>query len=183
MEPLHGTWRNGKQVHALFGQGGARNNPRQTESKGDFEMRRFLFGTISAVSAAAALSATSALAVQDMPTTIDGIQMVCTGVGSSKDDPRWKEYPVKIVLATTGGADLANAHVTLTKAGHTLVETDCNGPWVLFKAPPGQYTATATLIGGSGQSHSARFSASGAGQKEVNILFDVPSGRRPADAR
>jgi hypothetical protein len=146
-------------------------------------MRRFLVGTISAVSAVTALSAARTLAVPDMPTTSDGIQTVCTGVGSAKDDPRWKDYPVKIVLATTGGADLANAHVTLTKAGRTLVETDCDGPWVLFKAPPGHYTATATLNGGSGQSHSASFSTSGAGQKEVNILFNVPSGQPSTEVR
>ena len=38
------------------------------------------------------------------PTTINGVEVVCTGVGSAKDDPRWSAYPVKIVLATTGGA-------------------------------------------------------------------------------
>ena len=135
-------------------------------------MRLFLIGTLGAFSAA--LTAGGALAVQDTPTDINGVQTVCTGVGSAKDDPRWKDYPVKIVLATTGGADLANAHITLAKSGQTLAETDCDAPWVLFKAPPGQYTATATLIGGSGQSHSASFTTSGGGaQKEVNILFQA----------
>jgi hypothetical protein len=138
-------------------------------------MRLFLIATVTAFSAAAALTATRALAVQDMPSNINGVDTVCTGVGSAKDDPRWKAYPVKIVLATTGGADLANAHITLAKGGQTLVETDCDAPWVLFKAPPGQYTATATLIGGSGQSHSASFT-SGSAQKEVTITFKVPSG-------
>lgn len=133
-------------------------------------MRLFLISTVTVFSAAVTLMATQALAVQDTPTNINGIDTVCTGVGSAKDDPRWKAYPVKIVLATTGGADLANAHVTLAKGGQTLVETDCDAPWILFKAPPGQYTATATLIGGSGQSHSASFT-SGTAQKEVTILF------------
>lgn len=132
-------------------------------------MRLFLIGTLSAFSLAVVIG--SALAVQDTPTDINGVQTVCTGVGSAKDDPRWKDYPVKIVLATTGGADLANAHIALAKGGHILAETDCDAPWVLFKTSPGQYTATATLIGGSGQSHSASFSTNGAGQKEVNILF------------
>ncbi len=132
-------------------------------------MRYFLIGTLGAVSMA--LAAGSAFAVQDTPTDINGVQTVCTGVGSAKDDPRWKAYPVKIVLATTGGADLANAHIILARGGQTLAETDCDAPWVLFKAPPGQYTATATLNGGSGQSHSASFSTNGGGQKEVNILF------------
>ena len=138
-------------------------------------MRLFLITTLTTFSALGLLLGTQALAVQDTPTAINGVETVCTGVGSAKDDPRWKDYPVKIVLATTGGADLANAHVTLAKAGQPVVETDCDAPWVLFKAPPGKYTATATLIGGSGQSHSASFTA-GSGQKEVNILFNVPSG-------
>jgi hypothetical protein len=138
-------------------------------------MRLFLIATVTAFSAVAALTATRALAVQDTPSNINGVDTVCTGVGSAKDDPRWKAYPVKIVLATAGGADLANAHITLAKGGQTLVETDCDAPWVLFKAPPGQYTATATLIGGSGQSHSASFT-SGSAQKEVTIVFKAPSG-------
>jgi len=143
-------------------------------------MRLFLISTVALFSAAAAgLMATSALAVQDTPTAINGVETVCTGVGSAKDDPRWKDYPVKIVLATTGGADLANAHVTLTKGGQTLVETDCDAPWVLFKTQPGQYAATATLIGGSGQSHSVNFT-SGTSQKEVTILFQRPPSAPPA---
>ena len=138
-------------------------------------MRFFLITTVTAFSALVTLMASQALAVQDTPTNINGVDTVCTGVGSGKDDPRWKAYPVKIVLATTGGADLANAHITLSKGGQTLVETDCDAPWVLFKAPPGQYTATATLIGGSGQSHSASFT-SGSAQKEVTITFKANSG-------
>lgn len=140
-------------------------------------MRLFLIGTVTGFSALAVMAATQALAVQDTPTTINGVDTVCTGVGSAKDDPRWKAYPVKIVLATTGGADLANAHIALTKGGQSVVETDCDAPWVLFKTPAGQYTATATLNGGSGQTHSANFSTSGSGgQKTVTILFKANSG-------
>jgi hypothetical protein len=139
-------------------------------------MRLFLIGTITVFSAAATLMATQALAVQDTPASINGVDTVCTGVGSAKDDPRWKDYPVKIVLATVGGADLANAHITLSKGGQPVVETDCDAPWVLFKAPAGKYTATASLIGGSGQSHSASFTTSGGGaQKQITIVFPRPA--------
>src|ERR1700742_4905454 len=34
------------------------------------------------------LSTAPALAVQDTPTTMNGVETVCTGVGSAKDDPR-----------------------------------------------------------------------------------------------
>jgi hypothetical protein len=128
-----------------------------------------------AAAAALTLLSGSAFAAQDTPTTQNGVETVCTGVGSAKDDPRWSAYPVKIVLATQGGANLANAHITLTKGGKPLVQTECDAPWILFKAPAGSYTATATLVGGSGQSHSANFTTSGSGaQKEITITFARP---------
>ena len=131
---------------------------------------------ISPTAAALTLLSTSAFAAQDTPTTQNGVETVCTGVGSAKDDPRWSAYPVKIVLATQGGANLANAHITLSKAGKPLVQTECDAPWVLFKAPAGSYTATATLIGGSGASHSANFTTNGQGpQKEITITFARPA--------
>jgi hypothetical protein len=140
-------------------------------------MRLFVMTAVAAFSTfATVMLANEALAVQDTPATMNGVETVCTGVGSAKDDPRWSAYPVKIVLATAGGANLANAHVTLTKSGKTLVQTECDAPWILFKAPAGKYTATATMIGGSGQSHSVNFTTSGSGpQKEITIAFQRPA--------
>jgi hypothetical protein len=120
--------------------------------------------------------ATGALAVQDTPMNVNGVETVCTGVGSAKDDPRWAAYPVKIVLATTGGANLASAHVSIAKGGKDVAGLDCDAPWVLFKPGAGAYTATATLIGGSGMSRTVNFTAPASGQKEVTITFPVPSG-------
>ena len=140
-------------------------------------MRLFLMAVTAAGFAFATvlMMADEAAAVQDTPTDINGVQAVCTGVGSAKDDPRWSAYPVKIVLATTGGANLANAHVSLSKGGKEVAGLDCDAPWILFKPPAGGYTATATLIGGSGQSHSANVTTSGDGkQKEVTIAFAAP---------
>jgi len=147
-------------------------------------MRFFLMATTASLFTltTAMLIAQEAQAVQDTPVTINGVETVCTGVGSAKDDPRWSAYPVKIVLATSGGANLANAHITVTKGRQTVVETDCDAPWILVKAEPGSYTATATLNGGSGQSHSANFSLrGGAAQKEITITFARPSNT-PAPA-
>ena len=131
-----------------------------------------------------------AQAVQDTPVTINGVEAVCTGVGSAKDDPRWSAYPVKVVLATSGGANLANAHISLTKGRQEVAGLDCDAPWILFKAPPGSYTVTATLIGGSGRSSSANFGTTGSGrQKEITVMFassnpavSLPAGSVPAPA-
>jgi hypothetical protein len=129
-----------------------------------------------AVMAVFTLAAGPALAVQDTPTVSNGIETVCTGVGSAKDDPRWNSYPVKLVFSNGADAFVAGVHVTLKKGGQTLVETDCDAPWVLFKLPGGKYTATATLIGGSAAPHSADILTSGSGKQEkVEISFAHPS--------
>lgn len=133
-------------------------------------MRGLPILAVTMVSVAVVLTANRALAAQVVP-SMNAIQTVCTGVGSEQDDPRWKSYPLKIVLATTGGAYLANAHITLTKNGQTLAQADCDAPWVLFQAPAGHYSATATLIGGSGESQSVSFNVGRTGQTLVTILF------------
>jgi hypothetical protein len=119
-------------------------------------------------------------AVQDQPVTLNGVEMVCTGVGSAKDDPRWQDYPVKIVLATANGANLANAHFTLTESGKTVAETDCDAPWLLFKLPAGNYSATATLNGTPARTQKIDFKTDGDGpQQELTIQFPPPD--RPRD--
>ena len=140
-------------------------------------MRLFVITTAAVgLTMSAFMFATGALAVQDTPTTVNGVEVVCTGVGSAKDDPRWSAYPVKIVLATTGGANLANAHVSIAKGGKELVGLDCDAPWVLARTAPGGYSASATLIGGSGMSRTVNFTAPSSGQKEVTVTFPVPAG-------
>lgn len=120
-------------------------------------------------------STTSALAVQDTPTTINGVETVCTGVGSAKDDPRWSAYPVKVVIANTAGQNLAAMNVSLTQGGKAVVQTTCDAPWILFKLPAGTYSATATMVGNAAMSHSAGFTTKGSGpQQEITISFATP---------
>jgi len=134
-------------------------------------MRLFLMIVTAAGFAVTSFAMNEALAVQDTPTNINGVEAVCTGVGSAKDDPRWKDYPVKIVLATASGANLANAHISLTKGNKEMAGLDCDAPWILLKPPAGSYTATASLIGGGNSAH-ASFTTSGSGaQKEVTLMF------------
>ncbi len=142
-------------------------------------MRLFLMAATAAgfAFATALMMADEASAVQDTPTTINGVEAVCTGVGSAKDDPRWSAYPVKIVLSTPGGANLANAHVTLMKGSQEVAGLDCDAPWILFKPPAGSYTATASLIGGTRSAHTSFSTSGGGAQKEVTLVF--PRGEQP----
>ena len=114
----------------------------------------------------------SAFAVQDQPATIGGVETVCTGVGSAKDNPAWGSYPVKLVFANAKGEDLAQEHISVMQGGKSVVETDCDAPWVLMKLPAGQYSVAASV--GARIGH-ASFSTSGSGQKTVTVTMPPAS--------
>src|ERR1700759_1147530 len=111
---------------------------------------RYFVMTAAAATLTTLVLAGEAGAVQDTPVNINGVEAVCTGVGSAKDNPAWKGYPVKVVGANTGGAGLANPNLPLSQGGKEVAGLDCDAPWVLLKAPAGSYPAPATMIGGSG---------------------------------
>jgi hypothetical protein len=110
----------------------------------------------------------------DNPATLNGIDVVCTGIGSAQDDPRWKTYPVRVEFSNGGAQYLAGAHVSLSSGGKQLTAFDCSGSWVLFRVKSGNYKVSATLTDqpGSGE-RSATFSPPATGQKRVVIQFPV----------
>lgn len=111
----------------------------------------------------------------DKPTTIGGVDTVCTGVGEEAQNPAWLAYPVRIEFSNGGAQYLSGTHVELTTAGGKRVAgVDCDGPWVLFQLQPGSYKVTATLMSqpGGGTS-SATFTAPKSGQKRVVLDFKV----------
>jgi hypothetical protein len=134
-------------------------------------MRSFLFSLAPlAVAIGVVGAATAAFAGQDEPFTVNGVTAVCTGVGSAKDKPEWAAFPVKIVLANTAGENVAAAHYTVTRDGQTVLEADCDAPWLLLKGVPGNYSAVASSAEG-GRSNSVTFTASNGPQKELTLMF------------
>ena len=114
----------------------------------------------------------AAQAVQDRPVTIGGIETVCTGVGSAKDNPAWSAYPVKLVFANPAGENLAQVHLLVMRAGRPLVETECDAPWLLMKLPAGSYDVTATVAGNAGsRMGKASFTTKGGAQQTVNVII------------
>jgi len=111
-------------------------------------------------------------AVQDQPVMIGGIETVCTGVGSAKDNPAWSAYPVKLVFANPAGENLAQVHLLVMRAGRPLVETECDAPWLLMKLPAGSYDVTATVAGNAGsRMGKASFTTKGGAQQTVNVII------------
>lgn len=113
----------------------------------------------------------AAQAVQDQPVTIGGVETVCTGVGSAKDNPAWSAYPVKLVFANPAGENLAQVHLSVMQGGKPVVETECDAPWMLMKLPAGNYDVAATVPGGVGpRGGKASFSTKGGPQQTVNVI-------------
>ena len=149
-------------------------------------MRISSLAVVVSVAAGVAM-AWPAFAVQDQPVTINGVESVCTGVGSAKDNPAWSGYPVKLTFNNIAGENEAQEHITITSGGQTVMETDCDAPWLLIKAPAGHYDVHASLPGG--RTASASFSTSGSGsQQAVNLAFptaktgqnSLPAGQAPS---
>jgi hypothetical protein len=112
----------------------------------------------------------------DNPQTMNGVETVCTGIGSAQDNPAWKAYPIRVEFSNGGAQYLSGAHVELSQGGKTLESFDCAGPWVLFKLANGSYKVSATLTrqnGAKGDTRSASFSPPASGQKRVVIQFPV----------
>jgi hypothetical protein len=121
--------------------------------------------------ACGSLLALPALAVQDQPVIVNGVETVCTGVGSAADNPAWQAYPVKLTFSNPAGEYETAGHVAITQAGKMVLESDCDAPWLLIKAPPGRYDVQASLTGGTTRTASASFQTGSGGQQTINLAF------------
>ena len=126
---------------------------------------------------AALLTVAPAFALNDLPmdtpTTVGGVETVCTGIGSSGSDPRWAAYPLKVVVTGKGGVFLADADLTVAQGGKQLLAVHCGGPWLLLKLPAGKYSITGAI---SGESASTTAVAPATGQGRAIIRFPKIEG-------
>lgn len=107
--------------------------------------------------------------------TRDGIRYACTGVGSeSREDPRWRAFPAKLVFAAGSGDYLSLVATRIADAqGRTVFEVQDCGPWLLLDMPHGRYQVTATAFDGQGRSYESRatMTVGGGGQAETIVQF------------
>jgi hypothetical protein len=107
----------------------------------------------------------------DTPVSFGGVETVCTGVGSAKDDPQWAAYPIRIEFSNGGAQYLSGAHVTLSDGGKAVADLNCAGPWVLVKGTPGAYHVTASINGSLAKPATAAFTLGNGAQKRVVLRF------------
>ena len=89
------------------------------------------------------------LRAADQEQQYKGVAYVCTGVGESKEDPKWKVYPLKLMFAGSGRAYVSEVKAEIKdSSGQIMLKTECDGPWLLVKLKPGKYQVQASAEGG-----------------------------------
>jgi hypothetical protein len=123
--------------------------------------------------AAGAASAEPQRVRLDDETVVNGIGVGCTGIGETKNQPRWQAYPVRLEFADQKSNYLAGEEVTVSNAkGEALLDVTCEGPWVVVKLPPGQsYKAEARLVPPTDEVRSATVKAPPKGQTRFVFTF------------
>jgi len=113
------------------------------------------------------------------PTSVGGIETVCTGVGAeAQQDPRWQAYPVRVDVSMAGPV-LSGAHVVLAgSGGRPIANVDCAGSWVLFKVEPGR-TGNTGDFECLGQAPSASFSSPAAVRSRGPRFFGSATSSQP----
>src|SRR5258708_277298 len=97
---------------------------RRFQAARDFqEIIMMTFPAAAIVMAAAMMAPTMPQPMaMDTPVSFGGVETVCTGVGSAKDDPQWAGYPIRIEFSNGAAQYLSGAHVTLTNGGKAIAD-------------------------------------------------------------
>ncbi len=105
----------------------------------------------------------------DMPTTLNGVELVCTGIGREvRENPAWAAYPLKVEVAGASGQFLGNVEIAIEQDGEHVVSLVCGGPWILARLEPGDYTVNA---GFEGAVRSGNAAVPANGQTRLVMIF------------
>jgi hypothetical protein len=107
----------------------------------------------------------------DSEMVLAGVGVACTGIGGTKDDPKWLAYPLRIEFANRAREYLINATVTLTDdKSAKLFTVACPGAWLLLKLPSAApYKVDALVNGRAAPTTTVKSPARG--QQRVILVF------------
>jgi hypothetical protein len=133
----------------------------------------FVLAALSGLAAAGVAQAQPTAIPLDQVRDIDGVQVACTGIGQTKQDPKWLAYSVRVEFARANGNYLANETLTLMGPGGPRFTVACDGPWVLLSLPAGAYR----LQGQSSEAGTAPItqSATAPAQGQARVIMTFPN--------
>ena len=107
-----------------------------------------------------------------------GISYACTGIGETKDDPRWRAFALKLAFAVQpDGALLSGVRARISDgSGRLVLDVYCeDSPWLMAQLPAGRYSVDAVALGKFRRQ--VRFAVAGGRQSYVVIRFPAAAGR------
>src|SRR5471030_755219 len=104
----------------------------------------------------------------DTATTVNGVEVACTGIGQTKLDPRWLAFPVRVEFSDALDNHLADEVATFfDAAGRPILSVQCEAPWILLKLQPGAYKVEGRLVNSPAMPRSAPFRPPAKGQMRL----------------
>jgi hypothetical protein len=104
---------------------------------------------------------------------VGGVGIGCTGIGQTKNAPRWNAYSVKVEFADTARGLLADETMTLSAGGAHIATVTCEGPWILLKLPPGKPYQVSGAVPGTTATETTTVTAPAHGQGVFALTFPV----------
>jgi hypothetical protein len=108
----------------------------------------------------------------DGETQIGAATVVCTGIGQTRADPRWLEFPIRLEFSDAANTYLAGEEAKIRAvSGPQMLNVTCEGPWILLRLPQGAYQVEARILNSKAKPRSTRFSIPVKGQQRVVLQF------------
>jgi hypothetical protein len=137
---------------------------------------------ISAIAIAAATVGGSGLAATPIPAgqalpldksvSLGSVDVACTGIGQTRDDPKWRDFPVRVEFSDARNWYLVGATVLVEDAkGRAVANVSCDAPWILLKLPAGAYKVFGRLNDSPAKPRSAPFKTPAKTQLRVVLQF------------
>lgn len=145
------------------------------------DISRGLAATAIAIALATAAQAQPVKLKLDQETSVGGVDVACTGVGQTKDDPKWLAYPVRVEFAGAGGEYLADEVLRVVdRRDQMLLEVGCEGPWILLKLKPGGRYRLSAIIDADGHA-GPEATVKPPRHGQARIVLTLPSKPRSPD--
>jgi hypothetical protein len=128
---------------------------------------------VAALALAGAADAQTTRVPLDHEVVIAGVPVGCTGIGQTKNDPKWQAYNVRVEFADTARGLLADETLTLSDGDAPVLSVKCEGPWILLKLPVGHAFGVSGTVPHGGGPQTATVKAPSHGQGVFVLTFPI----------
>lgn len=119
----------------------------------------------------------------DEVTTVNGIEMGCTGIGlDAREDPRWERFKVRFEFSGAYHQYIPGGRLVVKtwEGKNPIIHVRCDAPWVLADLEPGKYRVAGVMGGYSHpQSWVMKLKPNRKKTRRIVLHFDEVKGAEP----